>query len=430
MFRRKLRNFLGAFALFLAVVPMLKAEIITGASIMKLNTPADAAIRHESVTIAADSLKEAIYDWLQRTGQAAPDLNNPVKKHFYSIFAKSCIKSAKQDSYFEGHEWTLNLDIKDAAVRELLAKHNADCQSKASQYWSAAQSAIENKQHVAIYSNCINALFFSMGNFERTEGDQNIEALSRKALQDFMGILKISYSTPIIKGKLGELCQTTVDIKATVGDQPFKGLVLLARLPYGRRIASLTTDDQGTAKLTNFKMPFVAYGTFLHVVPNFGAIVNSGYTFEAKAFSIKLEQSQDQTLIFNTSAPTYNLDYRATAANQVQVPTDFANDVRIRKFLQDSCHLAPAPSGRPAEISIEIQCQVASYQFDDREETDMKTEVQAAVKQNTVGGKSSERTEVLYKKTYDSNHPIPTGLFFWETTNALKQLIKEMLYEL
>jgi hypothetical protein len=430
MVRRKMRNFFGAFAVFLAIAQVSHAAIISGTSTMKLNSPATPEIRNEAVTIAADSLKRSLLEWIARSAQVAINLKNPIEKHFFNLYARSCIKNAKQDSYFEGRNWSLNLDIKGTETSRLLNEHNGQCLSKAEQYWGQALKAIEAKQHVAIYSNCINALFYSIGYIGKPEAEKNIELHARKVLQDFMGTLKINYSTPIIKGKLGEISPTAIDIKATVGEQPFQGLTLLARLPDGRRITKITTDTQGAAKLANIKMPFVAYGTFLHVIPDFGATVNSNYSFEAPAFGIKLEQSQDQTLIFNIKRPTYSLNYRATAANQVQIPADFSNDRGIRKFLQDSCHLKQMTAGEPADIAIEIQCQVSSYSFDDREETDLKAEVQASIKQLAVGGGSAEKIGPLYKKTYDTNHPIPTGLFFWEATNALKALIKDMLHQL
>ncbi|MBD3391175.1 MAG: hypothetical protein GF418_03895 [Chitinivibrionales bacterium] len=419
-----------ALCLTAALATAAGAEIISGTSVMKLNTPANAQIRNEALGIAADSLKSALYHWLHYSLNAAPDVGNPVKKHFFSRYAAACIKEAKQDSYFEGREWTLNLDIKDEDARRLLAAHNARCDSIASESWRTAQQAVANKQYTAVYSSTIRALFYSLGKLGEPEGKTDITPQARAALQEFMKSLKVSYSTPILKGKLGEKSETDVTITATVGETPFPGLVLLARLPDGTHITTLETNEQGIARLANITMPFVAYGTFLHVVPDFGAIVDPAYSFEADAFGITLGQGQDQTLIFNIVKPVYTLEYAATAASKMEIPPDFATDGRLRSFIEDSLHLQPQSGKLPTDIVIDIQCQVSSYTFDEREETDLKVEVKASVKQNTVGGGHVERTELLHKKTYDSNHPIPKGLFFWEATNKLKGMLKEMLARL
>jgi hypothetical protein len=405
------------------------AEIITGSSTLKLNSPADAAVRYKAVSIAADSLKSSIHEWLSRTTQNAPDLENPIEKHFFNILIKECIKKAKQDSYFEGHEWTLNLDIKDEEVQKVIAAHDKRCDSIAAHHWNLAQDAIADSNYPAIYITSINALFYTMGVISAPKEGSKMENQVREAVQDVLDKLTIHYSSPIIKGKLGEISETQIGITAKIEEKPFPGLVLLARLHNGTRITSLTTDEQGKAELANIKMPFVAYGTFLHVVPNFGAIVNPGYVFEAESFGLSLRETQDQTLIFNVIKPVYSLNYQARAANKVEVPQDFSSDRRLRSFLEDSCHMEPQKSAEQADLELDVRCQVSSYTFDEREETDMKVEVQAEIKQNSSGD-SIGKTELLHKKTFDSNHPIPYGLFFWEATNELKIMIREMLKEL
>ncbi len=430
MVRSNVRRLRIAAALVLLMLSSMSAEIISGSSSLSLNTPATPEIRNEAVTVAADSLKNALYVWLQESMQTAPDLNNPVIKHFFNLFAKSCIKRAKQDSYFEGHEWTLNLDVKDTDVREAVAEHNAWCDSIASENWKIAQDAIAANRYPAVYNACIHTIFYAMGRMGGPTEQQNIAAQARSALQEFLGKLKIVYSSPIIKGKLGDSAETVIDVTVSVGDVPLPGMVLLARLPDGMMVTTLTTDAGGKATLANIKMPFVAYGTFLHVVPNFGAVINPGYIFEASAFGIKLNESQDQTLIFNVVKPVYSLNYQAVAANKIEIPADFSSDARLRKFLQDSCHMQPQAGTGPVDLAVDITCQVSSYTFDEREETEMKVEMQASIKQQAVGGGAVERTALLHKKAYDSNHPIPMGLFFWETTNALKKQIREMLVEL
>jgi len=419
---------LSAVFLLMGAVSVIWAEMITGTSVMRLSTPATPQIRNEAVMIAADSLKTALSLWLHETGLAESDLKNPIKRHFFSIIAKSCIQKAKQDSYFEGRDWILNLDIKDDDVREIVTKHNAWCDSLTQENWKEAQTAMQAGQYPVFYRACVQSLFYAAGVFVKSAPPSAAETGARAAMQEFLKTLVITCSQPIISGKLGQMVETEITFTAKAADMPLPGLALLARLPDGTKIASLTTGADGTAKLENIRMPFVAYGTFLHVVPNFGAVINSGYTFEADAFGIRLGEGHEQTLIFNIVKPVYSLNYRAVAANKVEVPADFSSDAWLRKFLEDSCHMQPMTAGKAADITLDVRCQVSSYSFDEREQTDMKVEVQASAHQG--GGGMANKTALVHKKTYDSNHPIPTGQFFWEASNNLKVFLKQMLIEL
>jgi hypothetical protein len=416
----------AALATLLLSFVCARAEIITGTAVMKLTSPATAEVRAQAMNLAADSLSDAISEWMRNTGLPIPDLGNPVKKHFFGEFTKACLKRAKQDSYFEGHEWMLNLDIRDEDAKQVMAVYNASCDSSALANYREAAEAAAAKQYSRLYRSSVRALFYALGAVGRPADEDSVETLARAALGDVLARLSITYDKPIIKGKPGRKVTAPIVVKAAAGEAPFEGLVLLARLPDGTKVATLTTDAQGFASLDTFTMPFVAYGTFLHVVPDLGAMVGGGYSFEASAFGVRLTESQDQTLIFDVVKPVYTLTYQAVAANKVDVPADFSSDVWLRKFLQDSCSMLPLSPGRKdADIVVDIRCQVSSYTFDEREETEMKVEARASIRQSD--GIAAEKTAELNKHTYDSNHPIPAGQFFWETTTNLKGLIKQML---
>jgi hypothetical protein len=306
--------------------------------------------------------------------------------------------------------------------------HNAWCDSIAQSNWATAQEALETKQYTIFYQTCTQSLFYSLGTIRSEQERNSIEAQARTALQEFLGKLTVACSQPIISGKPGRAVETEISFTAKVGDLPFAGLVMIARLPNGIKVADLTTDTDGKAMLKDIKMPFVAYGTFLHIVPNFGACISSGYTFEASAFGVKLHDSQEQSLIFNMVKPVYSLNYQAIIANKADVPTNFSSDAWLRKFLEDSCHMEPVSGSKTTDLTIDIRCQISSYTFDEREETDLKVEVQASIVQSD--GKSSNRTAVINKETFDSNHPIHSGKFFWQTTTNLMAIIRQMLMEL
>jgi hypothetical protein len=426
----KCRVLLAVCSIAFTGLRVTAADLISGASVMKLDAPATAEIRAEALSAAADSLGKSLYNWLQKNNEPVPDLSNPVRKHFFTVFTRSCIQRARQDSYFEGYQWVLNIDIKEEDAKDALAKHNAWCDSIAQTSWKTAQQSIQTGQYASFYDACVHSTFYSMGKVGHIPPDTDIEHQARTALQKFLDRLHVSYSQPIIKGKPGEVVELGVEITTKVDDTPFPGLHLLARLPDGTKVTNLTTDADGRTALSAIKMPFVAYGTFLHVVINFGATINPAYVFEAPALGLHSFESQDQTLIFNTIKPVYTLSYQAVAANKVSIPADFSSDTWIRKFIEDSCHMKRAAGDAGADLILRVRCQVSSYVFDEREETELKVESLISIKQTVPGGNAIERSDLVHQKSYDTNQPIPSGQFFWETTTQLKALLKQILAQL
>jgi hypothetical protein len=175
------------------------------------------------------------------------------------------------------------------------------------------------------------------------------------------------------------------------------------------------------------KMPFVAYGTFLNMRPNAGPAVDTSMTFRFQNLGLEPGSSLEQTLIFQLIKPGYRLSYQVNAANEVDIPKDFHKETSISKFLQDSCHMDPVGDGETADLVLDVRLQVSSYSYDENEETRLKTETQTTMKQTGGSANRVEEVGVLYEKAYDSNHEIPTGLYFWETTIELRKLIREML---
>jgi hypothetical protein len=395
---------------------------------MLLNMPATPEIRNEAAGLAADSLKTSIHSWLRKNGLPAPDKTNPVKRHFFSLFAKTCIQKARQDSYFEGRTWMLNFDISSEDVMKLIASHDAWCDSNMNAAWTRTQQAIIDNEPAATYSFCMQTIFYSMGKFNLQQEQPAIETQARNAIQTFLKTLTISCSQPILSGKPGHPIESDVVFGVKTGETPFPGLVFTARLADGTKVASIITDADGNASLTDFRMPFVSYGAFLVVRPNFGAAISNSYNFDAADFGIRLNDGQEQSLIFNVKKPAYSLSYQILSSNQSDVSSDFANDSWLRKFLEDSCYMKPVSGEKMPDLSISLKCQVTSYTYDQKEETELKVEAMAAIQQS--GGAQVNKTEVINKCTYDSNHPIPSGQFFWQTTMNMRAMLRRMLMEL
>jgi hypothetical protein len=90
--------------------------------------------------------------------------------------------------------------------------------------------------------------------------------------------------------------------------------------------------------------------------------------------------------------------------------------------------MQPNKGNSAPDLAITINCQISSYNHDDLEATQMKVEAKISVKDSK--GASVEKVAVLNDKYYGNGHEIPVGLFFWESSNALRELIRKALDEL
>lgn len=419
------------------------------------------ALRAEVKEYAVDSLRYGLKLWLDENMQEPPDLTDSLTKHFLAIFADSCVKAAKEESFIEEREWIYTLTISDDDIRSMVKRHNARFDSLAGHYWRVASEGLKFARAPVVFSGCTHTLFYGSAHIQLL-GHQTDEArrtrqeTAKKELQKSLESIAVSFTEPILTGKPGnpienEVAATAGVIKTktitekpaegenteaepvtkTVHDTvPFPGLPITGRLPDGRKVFTIRTASNGRASVGSITMPFVAHGTFLHTHTDLGAVVDPTLSFTPKEFGLETPEGHDQTLIFNLVRPVYVLEYRVTAANEIDIPDDFRNRESIERFLKDSCHMVPKKGTMPADFAIDIRCQVSSYSSDEDESTHLKVEAAGSLKHLKVGGATVERTKVLHEKSYETGMAVPTGLFFWESTAALRGFVREMLAEI
>ncbi len=433
--KSSIRNAL-LFCMLAGSVVCLSAQKITGVARLMLNSPATHEHRQQIKALALDSLKGSIVEWMEQTHRRVPDSTRPVEWHHFMSFVEECAKSGEKESFVEQREWTLRIEVAPDRLVSLLDDHNARVKPLALKYWALAQEGIKHNRATVIFTGSVHTLYHALGYLgapfliERNNEPIDLKEESRKALQQVLDSLKIQYSSFIIKGKPGNSPDNFVTITAAIDSVPLAGLPFTASLPNGRHLFKVQTGTDGTTPLGEFSIPFVPYGTFLHIQPNLGGIVKPSLHFGLADFGLAPGEGHDQTLIFNIVKQSYTLDYKVSGGSQMNVPQNFVNGQLVRNFLEDSCNLIQSSSSNPSDLEIVIQTQVSSYTFDSREETEIKAEVLAKVKQLQSGGNQVEKTYVLNQKVFDSNHEIPTGLFFWETTSSLRNLLRDMLNSL
>jgi hypothetical protein len=412
------------------------AQRISGVAHLRLNSPATEQLREEIKSIAVDSLKNAASQWLHRTYGYLPDSTNALEWHHFRSFVRSCAKAAKSESYVEAREWTLRFDLTPEQINSVLLAHNARIDSQTVKYWSLAQEGIKHSRSTVVFTSCVHALYYINGHFgtpftiKSDTESLDLKTVIRQALQDAVDRLQIRYSNFIVKGKPGTAPENDITITALIDSIPLAGLPFTASLPDKEKLFERKTLSDGTTQIGEFTIPFVPYGTFLHIKPNLGAIIRPTYSFDLADFGLTPGEGHNQTLIFNIVKQTYSLDYKVSAVNQVVVPVDFTSGNLVRRFLEDSCSMTPVSASSPSDLKITVHAQVSSYTFDDREQTEMKAEALARVQPEDKSKAQVEKTAILHQKTFDSNHEIPTGLFFWETTSSLRKLLRDMLNSL
>jgi hypothetical protein len=102
----------------------------------------------------------------------------------------------------------------------------------------------------------------------------------------------------------------------------------------------------------------------------------------------------------------------------------------MHKFLTDSCYLQRAGSDKKPDIAFNIQCQVSNYSYDEKEQNRIKVESKISITELKPNGATVEKVAVINDKYYEIGPKIPVGLFFWESSAALRSLVREILDEL
>jgi len=411
-------------------------QTISGFSHLELTAPIGPEMKKAQMDSALDSLSGSLGKWINSFFENSLDTKNPVSKYFLDSFTRACRQNVRQKSYVEGRNYITQVTVSNTTLDSLIALHNTTFYSKALQYWFKAAEAQKDSNDIALLNAVIQSLFYSMAYIgdpmELTGKQSDIKSPKqlRHLLQGILNRLEISFSHPIISGKPPNLPKNEVIVKVTIDSTPVPDFPVVAFRPDGKKVISIKTGSDGTFSLSSMKIPFVGHGAFLYLQPNISALIDENFSFTAESFGVQLTEKNSQTLIFNIIKPVYTIDYNAVPVNKITIPAEFSDKKTIEKFLNDSLYLQPASAGGTPDLSFNIICQVSSYVFDEKEQTQIKVETKLLISELKQNGSSVEKMVTLNEKYYDVSHKIPIGLFFWESSNKLRNLIRESLDEL
>lgn len=426
----------GSICSALFIVSEPHAQDISGMASLELIKPATQKQKDMQRSLALDSLKSSLTIWVNEFFNKCLDPQNAVSKYFLDIFIEKCISKAKEKSFVEGREFTVEFTIPNATLDMIIATHNTHYDSLTLHYWNIFSEAQKHNRGVVLFKAGLQALFYSKArigsplDIKGVPTGMTLPQHLQAAMQKIINRLDFTFSEPIITGKPPHYPQKEVTITVSLDSIPVTNFPIVIQVPGGKTIFSAMTNSSGVVSLAKLRIPFVAHGAFIYVRPNFGAIINPKLSLTTASFGLKSTENIDQTLICNIIQPIFTLDYTATPVNDVTIPPVFSDQSKVIKFFTDSLHLKTHTGSQQPDLAFKLNCQISSYTSDEKEETQMKVEVKAVVQDLETKGRVVEKVAVLNDKKYDSNHKIPIGLFFWESSVALHSLIKQMLDEL
>jgi hypothetical protein len=81
----------------------------------------------------------------------------------------------------------------------------------------------------------------------------------------------------------------------------------------------------------------------------------------------------------------------------------------------------------PSDLRITIQTQVSDYNYDETEETGIKTSINVVVEDLTMNPPAKKEITSTFEKKYEQHVSIPYGLYFWEASSKVREAIKATL---
>ena len=426
---------LSVFCLLLFVFST-SAEKISGISTLELNTPVSPEIKKVQNKLALDSLSNYLTFWINEFFDNCLHPKNPISKYFLDQFIASCKQQANAKTFVEGRKFTTEITVTKTILDSLITSHNSFFDTKALHFWDQASAEQNSNNDTAVFNAAVKTLFYSMAHIGSpitipgVPQETKLIKSAQSLLQNILNKIDISFSSSIITGKPSNFPENEVTVQVKIDTVPFPYFPLIAFRANGKKIIAKKTNAEGVASLATMKIPFVAHGAFLYITPNLGAFIDKSLYYDINSFDLKLTEKSDQTLIFNIIKPVYSLEYSAASVNQMEIPAVFSDIKTMHKFLTDSCFLQPVGRDNKADISINIQCQISNYTHDEKEKTQIKVESKITINEIKPKGSTVEKIAVLNDKYFPIGPKPPIGLFFWESSHALRGLIKELLDEL
>ena len=416
-----------------------RSESITGSVSIVLTKPLTEMQTKISKEKTRTTFKTELKLWLVENEIVSFDTATALGNFFFNAFYSELITKARESSSYRDKTWTSTITLPIATINQYTTEFNSRYDFKALHAWSQFVAAQKTNDNAVLMKQGLLTIFYASGHIGKplanpaaNEKRSSLIVDARNAYQAILNNLRITYDIPVCKGKCGYLSENVVHINADYQGAPLPGIGIVGRMPYGKTLFSVQTDQNGTCAIEPFRIPYGAMkGTFLTMYPNIGHSIDSSFFFTAEDFSLRLPQAQDLVIIFNTVPSTYVINsYSLIAANGQTIPADFQQKAPLSRFLKDSCFLQPAPSGTPPDLTIDVQWHISQYTDDETELTQLTAEAHISIKDRRLTADPITFTGIVYQKQYDVAIALPWGQYLWESSMALKRTIRAKLFDL
>lgn len=409
------------------------SQSIAGYASLTLTKPVTPEQKVEQRELAKDSLSGSLDKWLSLFFPDAFVKGDKLSKYFKDEFIESCLKHAEEYSVVRGHTWTIEYSVKDNVVDSIMAARNQKYDNMAFKNRALAKAAYENNDISAVYNKGVKALFAAMAHIgsplESNEGVIIADEM-RVLVQEILDRVVITYNPPVIIGSPPLHPDKSIEVQAQTDTILMGDFAISGHLADGRKIITTTTNKIGSAHLNEMKIPFVANSTFLYVRPDFGKVAGAKIYLDAEDLGLKHSQETDQTLIFKIKKAKYTLHYKLVPTGISDIPDIFRDDKSIRTFLNDSLPFEPVPTGSPTDLLFDISNRVVSVTDEQKASRTITTEATITINNLRSGKDKIMRTILLKEQEFDTSHPIPSGLYFWDCIKVLRIEIRKLLQEL
>lgn len=409
------------------------SQSIAGYSTLVLTKPVTPEQKVQQREIARDSLSGALDKWLSLFFPEAFVRDDKISKYLKEEFIESCLKKAEEYSVVRGHTWTVEYSVKDNIVDSIMAARNRKYDDMAFKNRALAKAAYENNDISGVYNKGVKALFASMAHIgsplEAPDGTIIAKEM-RKMVQEILNRVTITYNPPVIVGSPPLHPDKSIEVQAQT-DSIFMGdFAISGHLANGRKIITTTTNKIGSAHLNEMKIPFVDNSTFLYVRPDFGKVAGAKIYLDAEDLGLKHSEETDQTLIFKIKRAKYTLHYKLIPTGISDIPDIFRDDKSIRSFLNDSLPFEPVPTGAPTDLLFDISNRVVSTVDERKASRVIKTEATITINNLRSGKDKIMKTILVKEQEFDTAHPIPSGLYFWDCIKTIRIELRKLLQEL
>ncbi len=403
---------------------------VIGQATIKLTKPANQETVNQLRDNAYKSFKTDLWEWMKEEADVTVDTSNTIQRYHFQAFADSCFSRLESKPLRSGYDMSITFAIPGEDARALLEAYNTRCYGISLRYYTIMKTALENNAVNDLFNAGIQTIFYTMGRMgtpidmpdESTPRSFLLED-SRKIMQNFFNKFTVRAQDVLINGKAGTMLANPLTVTVLIDTVPLTDITLIGTLPNGSTLCTSKSGSDGVVAFTKFKIPFVARGTMLYFKPDVSMMLPGVPRFEAHDLGLMLPE---QTLVFNVVPPSYSLTYKVNSANSIPIPKDFASDAYVKKYLKDSCYLAPVAPAQQPDLYISITTQISSYSHDETEQTVRKVEndieISDSEKKSLV-----KKQAVAFEKAYENATAVPEGLFFWEAAGKSLHMIKALI---